>query len=152
VSTETTPTSESGAAQRDGHGRFRPGHSVTLKHGRYSERAQTALLPEQDTLRRELAQLRDELIADLGGPERVGVVMGQAAESYLRLWTLAETLWAGIEKHGPLTPKGRQRAATSLLLQILDRMTRLAQQLGMERRLKPANTIDDYIRQRQVTA
>lgn len=139
---------EAASAQRDAAGRFRAGHTVTLRHGQYSDRAQLALLPDQDALRRELAQLRDELIADLGGTEDVGVVKNAAATSFLRLWTLAESLWDDIERRGALSAKGRQRAALTALLAVYDRMTRLAQQLGMERKAKPTGTIQDYIRSR----
>ena len=115
---------------------WQPGNVGALVHGLRSPRAQQALLPGQEGLRGVLAEQRRELLDDLGGEQAASAVTRDTVDRYLRLGVLASTLEDRIEREGMVTGKGRTRAAVTLYLSIVDRMTRLAQQLGFDRRPK----------------
>jgi hypothetical protein len=125
------------------------GNQRTVTHGLRSARAQEALMPGQEALRAVLAEHRSELLADLGGDDAVGVVLRDAVDRYLRLSVLASTLEARIEREGVLTAKGRTRASVTLYLSVVDRLMKLSQQLGFERRAKQAPSLAEFLAQRQ---
>jgi hypothetical protein len=52
-----------------------------------------------------------------------------------------------MEREGVLTPKGAMRAAVSLYLSVLDRLMKIYQQLGLERRAKPVETVATIMRE-----
>jgi hypothetical protein len=76
-------------------------------------------------------------------------VLEDTLDRYQRLWVLASTLEARIEQEGILTGKGRMRASVTLYLSIIDRLMKLAQQIGFDRRPKQVPSIEDFIRERQ---
>jgi hypothetical protein len=134
-----------GGTGRDAAGRFVHGNGVglptqfgvdntaALKHGLFSRRA---VLPGPAALGEGIERLRETLINELGGPEKVGVLKSQAIDCWLRLGTLAEGCWTVIERHGAVTPKGRQRSAVGLLLAIYGRMEKVAQEIRGDRRVR----------------
>jgi hypothetical protein len=101
-----------------------------------------ALLAEA---RAALADRRNGIIGDLGGPSELGTIRRDLVERYLETSLLAEWLGGNLIAEGALTSKGRTRAAATLYLQVVDRVYRLASTLGLERRAKNAQTIDAYV-------
>ena len=67
---------------------------------------------------------------------------------YLELGVVADFLWANLEAQGPLSGKGRTRAALTAYLGVVDREMKAAEKLGMARRPKPVETPLDYMRGR----
>jgi hypothetical protein len=127
------------------NGRLAPGHTVTLKHGRYSQQMQAGRLPEQATIaaivREQVAQVVDEL----GGPAQVTTVKRGLIEDWAKLTIFAATLEQRLEQGGLLTPKGRTRAACMLWLSILDRRMKVAQRIGLARVAKATGTLEDVV-------
>jgi len=108
--------------------RFLPGNTAALTHGgRRSLDRPEALAA--------IAGKRDELVQHLGGEP--SMIQADLVTDYARVDVLIESVAANIEVGGIFTPKGSARAAVSLLLTLLDRRLRLAQTLGIERRVKP---------------
>jgi hypothetical protein len=107
-----------------------------LKDGRYSPRAQQGLLPGQEEIRAVIDEKREAIQRDLGGEAALSAIGADEVSRYLKLWTLAETLWINIEQQGALTSKGRSRAAVTLYLQVSDRLDKLVSRLGLERKAR----------------
>jgi len=137
------PSPHSGHDPRTG--RFLPENTDAIKHGQFSRRAQDAELPGQEQLRAAIAERRIEWIADLGDELSFGE--RDLVNRGLRLHVILDTLEANMERNGVLTSKGHKRAAVTLYLAVLDRLTRLYQQLGLERRTKRIDTIADIVRE-----
>ena len=95
-------------------------------------------------------ELTDRVLADLGADAGaaaetlVGVADGYAEARILRHAMFLRL----VELGGPVTTKGKARALFSSYLSALDRETRLAQVLGLERKAK-AVTLADAINDRQ---
>lgn len=119
---------------RDAQGRLLPGNLAALKHGAYSPRVAAGELPEQSEARAAAADRRAQIEADLGG--QLSALAQGHVEAYIRLELVADFLWTNLQSNGPLTAKGRSRAALTAWLAVLDRMTKLAVTLGLERRAK----------------
>ena len=79
-----------------------------------------------------LAAKRQELEAHLGGDP--SAVQRDLAGDYARVDAIIESITETLARGGPLTPKGRSRAAVTLLLHLMDRRLRLAQALSIERK------------------
>lgn len=131
------PSGELPAAGRLPNGTFAPGNTEALKHGARSVRVRAALLPEQAEALAALAEHRVEIERDLGGVEQLSALTRDMVSRYLELRTVADYLGHRIVTEGPLTTKGRQRAALSAFLGVVDRLQRVALTLGLERRQKP---------------
>jgi len=115
-------------------GHPRPGTpGPALTHGARSLQVRLALLAE---CRLALAERRNGILADLGGPEDLSVIRTDMVERYLETSLLAEWLGGNLLAEGALTAKGKARAAATLYLSVLDRLSRLASTLGLERRQK----------------
>ena len=56
------------------------------------------------------------------------------ARNLATLDVLAETFWTWIETRGVLTAKGKTRSAVTTLLSIIDRQTKLAAVVGLQRK------------------
>ena len=61
------------------------------------------------------------------------------------LEVLQSTFWTFIEAQGVMTAKGKTRSAVTTLLSIIDRQTKLAATLGLERRAKPVASLADVL-------
>jgi hypothetical protein len=61
---------------------------------------------------------------------------------------VGEYLAENLMKQGPLTSKGRQRAALTAYLSVVDRTQRIAASLGLSRREKAVPNIADYLARR----
>jgi hypothetical protein len=136
--------------KKSNRGQFRKGEpGPALKHGLYSRKAQLGLLPGQEELRAVLASRRQRLHADQGGTAELSQVLEDTLDRYQRLWVLASTAESRIEREGMFTGKGRTRASVTLYLSIIDRLTKLAQQIGVQRRAKSVPTLEDFLKQRE---
>lgn len=112
-------------------GRFRPGNLANLKHGAKSRQLAAGSLPE---LALAIHAKVAALVADAGGEDATGTIRRDLMTTYARLDLVADHLAADIFRHGPLTGRGRTRAATTLYLQVADRLSRLGERLGLDRR------------------
>jgi hypothetical protein len=70
-----------------------------------------------------------------------------AVRETARLVVIAGALGDDVLTRGVLTGKGQTRASVLLYLKVLDRFTRCAALLGLERRSRPVD-LADYLRQR----
>jgi hypothetical protein len=128
-------------------GRFLPGNGERLIHGLRSARAMAALLPGQEAQLRVLREQVNELMTDLGGAAHLGVVKREMAVRFCELRVVGTTLAESLVREGVLSAKGRQRAALTAYLSVIDRLTRLAAVLGMERTAKRVPSLDDFLAQ-----
>jgi hypothetical protein len=107
---------------------------------------ESRLLPEQ------LASFTEEhkqLLDDLGGDASLTVTLRGLAKRHGELSVIADTIVTNLLQYGVLSTKGRQRAALSAYLNVVDRLNKLAAQLGLERKQKPVPSIEDFLRERQ---
>jgi hypothetical protein len=110
-------------------------------HGARSLHVRLALLAE---CRSALAERRNGILADLGGPDGLSIIRTDLVERYLETSLLAEWLGGNLLAEGALTAKGKARAAATLYLQVLDRVSRLASTLGLDRRAKRLNVAQEF--------
>ena len=71
-------------------------------------------------------------------------VVDRLAEAIL----LSEVYWVYLAASGPMTVRGRTRAAMQGYLQAVDRVSRLASQIGLQRRARKVPTLDEYLHRR----
>lgn len=129
-------------------GRFLPGcPGPRLQHGLHSKLVQAGHLPSQREAAAALAAKQAQIEADLGGTEALSQVHRDAIGDLLRLELIAGYLFDRLLEGGPLTGRGRTRAATTAYLQVLDRVVRLRQLVGLARRPRQiADPIADFER------
>lgn len=123
-------------------GRFAPGNQAAFKTGLYSRKVSAGELEEQAEARAALAEREAAILVDLGGVDVLSVLQRDMAQRYVTLQMVEDWLTGNIVEHGPLTAKGAQRAALSALLQVSDRLTRLALALGLERKARKLSPLD----------
>jgi hypothetical protein len=112
-----------------------PGPGLT--HGRRSRSiARGALLPPGAPLPADRAAA---VLADLGD---VSTLQASLVTRYVHVELVAEWLEGNLLAQGVLTGKGKRRAAVSAYLSVVDRLARLAGQLGLERRPRQLGTLD----------
>jgi hypothetical protein len=85
-----------------------------------------------------MAARREALREHLGG---FSVVQADLVDDYVMLDVLISTITDNLMAHGALSARGRTRAATNLLLQLLDRRLRYAERLGLHPAARPVNNI-----------
>lgn len=140
-----TPSDECPASSRSLSGRFVKGEpGPNLRHGGRSILVRLEII---EARRAELEDHRAAIFADMGGRESVSRVKADPVERYLETSLIAEWLGGNLLADGVLTGKGRARAASTLYLQVLDRVARLAMALGLERRSRKID-LTDYLEQR----
>jgi hypothetical protein len=131
-------------AGRDAHGRFTGGNRAAMTHGMRSHQAAGgALLPPGAPT---LAERADAIRADLG--DELSAIKGSLLGRHVMLAVLAEHLEGHLLGLGVLTAKGRTRAALNAYLSVLDRLTRSAQILGLERKPKRVPNVLEYLEAR----
>lgn len=141
-----TPNGETLTPGRDERtGRFGPGNTAALKHGGRSRQVQEGLLPEQADVVAALRERQNEIENDLGGSDKLSALARDLVGRYLQLDLHASFLATLLQRAGALTGKGRTRAALSAWLSIIDRQERIAARLGIERRAKPVEGVQDYL-------
>jgi hypothetical protein len=130
------------SSDRDGRGRFVSGNSAALRHGARSERVAEGLLPEQAEARAAIAERVAAIVASLGGESALSPLALEMVERHVRLGLVESYLFENLRRLGPLTGKGRTRAALNAWYQVVDRQQKSAMALGLERRQKPVDPID----------
>jgi hypothetical protein len=126
-------------ADRGPDGRFLKGVSHGAITGVKSKYIPKALLPEQAEVRVLLREQREAIVADLGGCENVSALRLSLVDRFLTLQALAAWQEGELLKHGLFTARGRTRAVFTALLSTVDRLTRLAIAIGLERKAKDLN-------------
>jgi len=127
---------------------FGRGNTAALKHGRYSVRARQALLPGQEERLAALTEDRKQLLEDLGGEAHISATKRDVAKRFCELQVIADTIVSNLVREGVLSTKGRQRAALSAYLNVVDRLNKLAAQLGLERKAKAVPSIEDFLKEK----
>ncbi|MGE0363251.1 MAG: hypothetical protein AB7H93_13325 [Vicinamibacterales bacterium] len=149
TSTDARPVSEPSPepprSSRTANGTFAPGNSSALRHGLYSRQVREALLPEQAEVRAALAEQRKAIEDDLGGADALSQMTRDLIGRYVELRLVGDFLAHQLATVGPLTGKGRTRAATSAWLAVVDRQNKLALTLGLERRTKRIPTLTEVL-------
>ena len=138
----SAPTLSSGRGQ---DGRFRPRNRAALQHGGRSIQVASSPLPGQAVVRNTLAEKRAAILVDLGGEAACSQLQLDLVDRYLELDTVAAWLGGHLVAEGPLTAKGRSRAALSAYVTTVDRVQRIASTLGLARRQKQVS-LDRYLR------
>ena len=132
--TPEPPSDETMASGRGPDGRFRGGNIAALKHGGRSTQVRAASLSEQSVVRAQLADKRDTIVGDLGGDAQLSQLQRDLIDRYLELDVVAQWLGGNLVADGPLTAKGRARAALSAYVTIVDRVHRVSSALGLGRK------------------
>jgi hypothetical protein len=140
-------------AQRPQHGRadggrFAAGNTISLKHGGRSRRVALAQLPGQDALRASLRGMADGIAIDLGGVDELSTLKRELIKCFTETSAIRSYLGENILREGVLTTKGRTRAAVGTYLSVVDRLSRLAQAIGLARVPKQVQDLDAFLAQR----
>jgi hypothetical protein len=115
-----------------------------LGPGHRSVALQTALAPVRDAI-------EQRTLADMGfspdGAETPPETVRSLARNFAALDVLAQTFWTWIEDRGVLTSKGKTRSAVTTYLGIIDRQSKLASVIGLQRRRRSAADmgIDEWL-------
>ncbi|MEO8677425.1 MAG: hypothetical protein ABI665_00170 [Vicinamibacterales bacterium] len=144
------PSGETPTSAPSGDGRFQPGNRAALRHGARSARVAAGLMPEQAEAAAALGARVAAIVADLGGPEGLSALAVGQAERHARLELVDEYLWRNLEANGVLTGKGRQRAALTAWLAVIDRLQKSAMALGLERRARRVQTLGEIMSEHEV--
>ncbi len=150
---------------RDDLGRWRKGSTglpSSCRHGSHGQRALestlSALATESDWLEdlgevgAAARELRDQLVQDQGGEGAVGETRRLLTEQVVRKWILIESGYRYLlgQGGGPIDKRRRQLRPLVIQLDRLDSsLSRDLQALGLERRPKPAPSLEEYIASRQ---
>lgn len=124
---------------RDERGRFAPGNALALKHGM---RAQADTLAQQLDAAAALAERQAEIEQDLGGEANLSRVHRDAIRDLLRLEMVGDFLFDRLVRQGPLTSRDKARAGLTVYMAVIDRLTRLRQMVGLERRAKRVDPLE----------
>ena len=87
---------------------------------------------------------RASLLTDLGGEDTLSQLQIDLVDRYLELDVIATWLGGNLLAEGPLTAKGRSRAALSAYLTVLDRVQRVSSALALARRPR-AVSLNQYL-------
>lgn len=123
-------------------GTLRPGNTAALVHGAHSNQVKAGTLTAQDDARQARIERERGILADLGGEDTLSTIARDQVGRYAELGIVADYLWANLATNGVLTGKGRQRAALTAYLQTIDRLVRMAQTLGLERKARRVSFTD----------
>jgi hypothetical protein len=104
-----------------------------LKHGRASILLGQGRLPSQAEALAAIADRQHEIEQDLGGGENLSRIHRDTVRDLLRLELIGDFLFERLLAGGVMTGKGRTRAATVTYLQVIDRVNRLRQMVGLAR-------------------
>ena len=109
-----------------------PGNTLAMRHGLHS----AALLDQPDMVVWHQEQV-DAIEMDLGGASELSVLQRASVREAARLEVILSALGRELLAGGVMTQKGAVRAATNTYLSVLDRFTRLAATIGLQRRTRP---------------
>lgn len=123
-------------------GRFRVGcPGPRLQGGQHSRLLQDGALAPTEALV-ALAERQQEIERDQGGPDQLSRVHRDAIRDLLRLELVGDFLFDRLVRQGPLTGKGKTRAALSAYLGVADRLYRQRQLVGLSRRQKHVDPLE----------
>jgi hypothetical protein len=121
-------------------GALLPGNAAAVTHGAYTNRARVP-----DHLARTAAELREAVLADLGGVDELSALEIEVIHRLCDLAIVANRAIADMSTNGIMTPAGKPRPAVAVLLQTTDRISRLAEQIGLKRRAKRVPSLQEYL-------
>lgn len=131
------------AAKRDATtGRFGKGNSAALKHGLARYAAKRTLTHED--VRAEVERFMAQVVSDQG---ELTAIRSGYVRNLATVETLVQLAVKDLRANGLHTEKGRTRQMVFTLMQFLDRWDRYAQRLGMERRQKRVESLEDFLQQ-----
>ena len=120
---------------------FQPGNTLAQRHGASPRWVRAASLMPAEA-QEALAERVSVIVEALGGRDALSPIAVGLVERHARLEMVDDYLFENLRQYGVLTPKGHRRAALSAWLQVVDRLSRSAVTLGLERRQKILNPID----------
>ena len=145
----TSPFGAPPPGGRNPDGTFASRNATALTHGGRSEQVRAAQRPGQTEAPERLAERRAAIMADLGGEQQLSQLQRDLIERYIELDTVASWLGGHLVAEGPLTAKGRTRAALSAYVTVVDRIQRVGAALGVARRPKTVPDLTAYLASRQ---
>lgn len=157
TATETPMVCSCGAGPHSTHagicekGHAMRGNQLHRTHGAFSFRDRgVAALP--DPMRLSVEDFRDGIVRDLGGAEELSTIMHGHVRRLGELETTCRLLASHLAQHGIFTPRGRVRSAYTQWLLTLDRWQKVAERIGVERKLKSVPSLSAYLAQAQATS
>ncbi len=124
------------------------GNATARKHGVDAFEARgPASLP--DPLRASIDDFRQQVLTDRGGVENLTAIEVGYVRRLSELETVARLLASDLAARGLFTQKGRVRSTHARWLETLDRWSKFADRVGVQRVAKPALTLDAYLRARE---
>ncbi len=129
--------------QAKGCGSFLPANSAALIHG--GRRFVDGRSPMDES---ERVAVRDAVLSDLGGCGEVSEALRALVDDFSFAVVLTRLLSAHLAAVGPLTKRGRRRAAVDTWYRASARLERLAARIGTERRGAPVPSLDEFLRER----
>ena len=130
-------------------GTFASRTTTALTHGGRSRQVRAAQRPGQTEAPERLAERRAAIMADLGGEQQLSQLQRDLIERYIELDMVASWLGSHLVAEGPLTAKGRTRAALSAYVTVVDRIHRVGGALGVARRPKMVPDLTAYLASRR---
>lgn len=127
---------------------WRPGNQVRLVTG---ERGRAAVEGRLDEIRTGLADVEAAMLDEQGGEADASRIRRGLTRRLVVLGGLMDTFEPTLLLRGPLTPTRRVSAMFTSYMSMLDRYLRYSQALGLERRAKPAMTLEQWIAAQQPT-
>jgi hypothetical protein len=126
-------TTDSRHPGRDEGGRFAPGNQAARTHGAHLARREgaRALSEEHGRLFQTFV---DRAIADLGGIHSLSMIEIALVEAAATQYAIIGAFNAYLSDVSPMTPTGRVRTAVRGYHEAVDRLDRLSQRLGLQRR------------------
>lgn len=124
---------------------FRKGNPSRTDHG-LSPRCGRAAMPIAPADVARIVDLREQVLSDLGGASEVSAVLGALVEDFGRAVLLRDLAFRNIVEAGPLTAGGRKRSVVDIYLAASARVERLANIIGVQRRAKSVDPLDQVRR------
>lgn len=117
-----------------------PGNVVRLTHG--ARRAQAGRSPIDAG---RAVQIRDRIFEDLGGQSECSEVLRVLVSDFAFAVVVRDLLAEHLATVGPLTDRYQRRAALQGWDQVSTRVERLAARIGLERRPRRAQTLEEAL-------
>lgn len=133
-----SPNSDGAEGGRDRSGKFTAGNRAALVHGGRSQ-AHVARLVED--ARAALAEQQQAIVADLGGADQLSTLQLDLVGRYAVAGALLSWMEDELLRTGVVTSKGRKRALFGAYAVQLGNVSRLAQALGLERRVRRVRSL-----------
>lgn len=147
LANRTPPKAKTGSNGRDpASGRFATGNRARFIHGQRSRAPLQLLFPDAKQWRVLMAEREAAIVTDLGGRDALSAIALDTVRSYIEKSAIRDYLGTRLMQEGPLSPKGRQRALLTAYLAVSDRVLKLATTLGLSRKTKPAQSIEDFLK------